>query len=262
MAYSDITGLGPNLNLKPSSSDNYEIGSKFFIGNNSKFNIAVFKTNTENEIVTYDSNSAYSVFTNAPKTERKGLELSGEFLLPNNFSFYTSMTYLDAQFKSKFTTQSTATYYKAQTLTDGASQAVITATTTATSTNPIDYISYTTVNSGKKISGTYREQIYAELSWKYPSLGFSTALEARGNSRVWANDANTASAAAYAVFNLRAGFEQRIQNWKISEFARFENLLDKDFVGSVKNNDSSSRFYETAPRLNYLLGINATYQFQ
>jgi iron complex outermembrane receptor protein len=259
MAYSDITGLGPNLNLKPSTSDNYEIGSKFFIGNNIKFNFAAFKTNTKNEIVTYDSNSAYSVFTNAGNTQRKGLELSGDFLLPNNFNFYTSLTYLDAQFKSSFTTQNTATYYEAQTT---GSDAFKTATATATALNPIDYVTTTTVNSGNKISGTYRQQLYAELSYKYPSLGFSAALEGRSNSRVWANDSNTAYAAGYAVYNLRAGFEQLIQNWKISEFARIENIFDKDYVGSIKNNDSNSRFYETAPGTNYLLGINASYQFK
>jgi iron complex outermembrane recepter protein len=254
MAYSDITGLGPNLNLKPSTSDNYEVGSKFFIGNNVKFNIAAFKTNTKNEIVTYDSNTAYSVFTNAGDTQRKGFELSGDAALPNNFNFYTSLTYLDAQFKSDFRTQTTSTAFEPV---SGNS-----ATSLATAINPIDYVTTTTVKNGNKISGTYRQQIYAELSYKYPSLGFYAALEGRSNSRVWANDSNTAYAAGYAIYNLRAGFEQRIQNWKISEFARIENIFDKDYVGSIRNNDSNSRFYETAPGTNYLLGINASYQFK
>jgi iron complex outermembrane receptor protein len=254
MAYSDITGLGPNLNLKPSTSDNYEVGSKFFIGNNVKFNIAAFKTNTKNEIVTYDSNTAYSVFTNAGDTQRKGFELSGDAALPNNFNFYTSLTYLDAQFKSDFRTQTTSTAFEPV---SGNS-----ATNLATAINPIDYVTTTTVKNGNKISGTYRQQIYAELSYKYPSLGFYAALEGRSNSRVWANDSNTAYAAGYAIYNLRAGFEQRIQNWKISEFARIENIFDKDYVGSIRNNDSNSRFYETAPGTNYLLGINASYQFK
>jgi iron complex outermembrane receptor protein len=246
MAYSNIYGGGPNFNLKPSTSDNYEIGSKFYVANNTKVNFALFLTNTEKELVSYDSNSAYSVYTNAGKTQRKGIEFSLDSSLPSNFNFYTSYSYLDAQFKSQFTTYNTAISY-----TDPA--------------DPTETTSPTVIKSGNKISGTYKNQVYAELAWKYPSLGFSAALESRVNSRVYVNDANSAFASGYTIYNLRAGFEQKLNNWKVSEFARIENLTDKDYVGSVKNNDTTvptPRYYEPGAGRNFFVGVSANYQFK
>jgi iron complex outermembrane receptor protein len=234
MAYSDTSGLGPNFNLKPSTSDNYEIGTKFFLGEKARANIAFFKTNTENEIVTNAGTSAYTSFTNAGKTQRKGFEISFESALPSNFNIYGSYSHLDAEFKTPFTTSYTV------------------GSTTTTS-----YIL-----SGNKISGTYNDQLYGELSWRYPGLGFSAALESRANSKVFANDSNTVSVAGYTVFNIRAGFEQRFQGWRLTEYLRVENLTDKDYIGSIKNNDNTGRFFEPSATRNYLVGASVSYQFK
>jgi len=230
MAYSDTTGNGPNFNLKPSTSENYEIGTKFFIGEQAHANIAIFKTNTYNELVSNASTSAYTSYTNAGKTQRKGLEASLESALPNNFNIYGSYTYLDAEFKTPFTTtyNSTPSY----------------------------------ILSGNRISGTYKEQLYGELSWRYPQLGFSTSFETRSNSKVFANDSNTVSVAGYTIFNVRAGFEQKIQGWKTTEYLRVENLTDKDYIGSIKNNENTGRYFEPSAGRNYLIGVSASYQFK
>ena len=116
--------------------------------------------------------------------------------------------------------------------------------------------------SGNKISGTYKDQLYGELSWKYPGLGFSAALESRANSKVFANDSNSVSVAGYTVFNIRAGFEQKMQAWRLTEYIRVENLTDKDYIGSIKNNDNTGRFFEPSAGRNYLIGISASYQFK
>ena len=230
MAYSDTTGNGPNFNLKPSTSENYEIGTKFFIGEQAHANIAIFKTNTYNELVSNASTSAYTSYTNAGKTQGKGLEASLESALPNNFNIYGSYTYLDAEFKTPFTTtyNSTPSY----------------------------------ILSGNRISGTYKEQLYGELSWRYPQLGFSTSFETRSNSKVFANDSNTVSVAGYTIFNVRAGFEQKIQGWKTTEYLRVENLTDKDYIGSIKNNENTGRYFEPSAGRNYLIGVSASYQFK
>jgi len=39
------------------------------------------------------------------------------------------------------------------------------------------------------------------------------------------------------------------------------NLFDRDYIGSVKLNDSNQRYYEPAANRNWLLGVNASYQF-
>lgn len=118
-----------------------------------------------------------------------------------------------------------------------------------------------TVNAGNKIPGTYRSQIYVEVAWRYQPLGFNMALEGRHNSKVYVDDVNSDTAHSYTVFNLRAGFEQNYANWSFREYLRVENMFDKDYVGSVRINDSNRLFYETSPDRNYLFGLSANYKF-
>lgn len=238
MAYADTTGVGPNLGLKPSTSDNYEVGAKFFVSDNTRASISAFKIKTENEIVSSNANSAYTAYTNAGKTERNGVELSFDSALPNNFNVYGAYTHLDAEFKSAFDTSYTK---------------YVVGTGNVTTTSHILV--------GNKISGTYKDQLYGELSWKYPQLGFSTAVEARLNSLVYANDTNADKAAGYGVVNLRAAFDQKLYHWRLTEFVRVENIADKAYVGSVKNNDTSGRFYEPSAGRNWIAGLNASYNF-
>ena len=224
IAYDASIGTGPNLSLKPSESDNYELGVKAFANDSTRVNAAIFRTNTDKEIVVSQSGT-YAVYNNAGKTKRQGLELSVDSQLPNNFGLYGAYTYLDAKFDSDFTSGGN------------------------------------TVKSGNYIPGTYKNQLYGEVSWKAPSVGFYTALEGRYNSKVYVDDRNTDTAPSYTIFNLRAGFQQNVSNWRFSEFVRLENLTDKDYIGSVRVNDSNSRFYEPAMGRAWMLGVNASYRF-
>lgn len=229
IAYGGSDGSGPNLGLKPSTSDNYEAGLKAFIADNARLNLAVFKTNTKQEIV-LASSGAYSVYGNAGKTSRKGVELSAGYLLEHNICLYGAYTYLDAKYDTAFSE------YKSDTT------SVLTP-------------------SGKTIPGTYRTQFYGEVSWKHPGMGFTTAFEGRHNSKVHVDDVNSDSAPAYTLYNLRAGFEQIVTNWRLTEYARVENIFDKNYIGSVRVNDSNARFFEAAAGRNWLIGLNATFRF-
>jgi len=230
-AYNTVNNGAPNLTLKPSESTNYELGLKSIIADNHQLNLNVFKIDTKNEIVTKETNSFNrSVFGNADQTKRTGAELSIDSRFDNNISTYLSYSLLNAKFDSDYT-------YVPSTGTP------------------------TTIQSGNKIPGTYRNQIYAELAWSYAPLGFKTALEARHNSKVYVNDINTDAAPSYTLFNIRAGFEQNLANWRLSEYLRVENITDKDYIGSVRVNDSNLRFFEPAAGRNYLLGLSARYKF-
>lgn len=215
---SDLAGNGPNLNLSPSKSDNYEIGAKAYVTDNTLVNLTVFKTKTEDEIVVLSSGGGRTVYTNAGETTRKGVELSLNALLPRNFVFNGSYTLLDAEFE-------------------------------------------TGANAGNKIPGTYHNQIYGEVTWKHAASGFNTALEGSYNSEVYVNDGNSDKAPSYTIFNLRAGFEQALRGWSFKEFVKVENLFDKEYIGSIRVNDANSRFFEPASERNWLLGLNASYQF-
>jgi iron complex outermembrane receptor protein len=103
---------------------------------------------------------------------------------------------------------------------------------------------------------------YAELAWNRPDwYGFSAALEAQHAGRVYVNDRNTDAAPAWTVFNLRAGFEQVLKAWTLREFARINNVGDKDYAGSVIVGDTSGRFFEPSAKRNYLVGVSANAKF-
>ncbi len=75
------------------------------------------------------------------------------------------------------------------------------------------------------------------------------------------NDINTDTAPSYTIVNLRASLQQVTGKWRITEYARIENLFDKAYIGSVRVNDGAQRFFETAPGRNYIVGIKANYAF-
>jgi iron complex outermembrane receptor protein len=194
-------------------------------------NVALFKTITKKEIIMIEYAADAAVYGNAPgETERKGVELSVDANLPNNFKTYLSYSYLDAQFNEEFSSS-----YSGAGL-----QPVL---------------------AGNKIPGTYKNRAYAELSWRYPSLGFYTAIEGIYSSNSFTDDKNSASADAYTVFNWKGSFQQNFNKFSVSEFVRVDNITDKNYVSSVRVNDKDLRFYESGLPSNWTVGINGSYKF-
>jgi iron complex outermembrane recepter protein len=228
------TSTGLNFALKPAVSTNYEIGAKAYLGNSTRLNAAVFKTDTKNEIVVLLNSGGRSVFQNVDRSSREGFELAIDSKFGNGFTGLLSYTYLDARFENSFLTCGTS------------------ATCTVPNIN---------VPTRNKIPGVPANSVYGEFGWSYNPLGFATALEAHWVDKVFTNDLNSESADAYTLVNLRATFEQKAGNWKLYEFARVDNIFDKEYVGSVIVNASNGQYYEPAPGRNYTVGVSASYQF-
>jgi iron complex outermembrane recepter protein len=215
----------PNLNLKPSESQNVEIGAKAFVTDNTQINLTAFSVKTKDELVVSANQFGRTVYANANDTSRTGLELSVDSEFDHNISTYFSYSLLNAKFDSAYV-------------------------------GNVGLIA-----SGNRIPGTYKTQLYGEVAWKYQPLGFKTAFEASHNSKVYVDDVNSETAPAYTLFNLRAGFEQKLAHWHFKEYVRVENLFDKEYIGSVRINDGNGRFYEPAAGRIYLLGLTANYKF-
>jgi iron complex outermembrane receptor protein len=216
----------PNLSLKPSKSENFEIGAKAFLSDNTQANLTLFHIKTNDEIVTNQTLAGRSTFANANSTKRTGAEFSLDSDFDYGISTFFSYSLLNAKFDSDFTP------------TGG-----------------------TVIQSGNRIPGTYRSQIYGEIAWQYEPVGFMMALEGRHNSKVYVNDRNTDTAPSYTIFNLRAGFEQNLAHWQFKEYIRVENMFDKEYIGSVRVNDGNALFFEPGADRNYLLGLSAAYKF-
>ena len=117
------------------------------------------------------------------------------------------------------------------------------------------------VAAGNRLPGVPSLSAYGELAWEHKPWGLKTALEWRASSRVFVNDTNTDSAGSYSIVSLRAGLQQQLGGWTLSQFVRLDNLANRDYIGSVIVNEGNSRFFEPGPGRSWMLGINARARF-
>ena len=216
-------GSGLNFALEPAKSRHAEVGAKAVFPGAARVNAALFDIEVEEEIAVDVSAGGRTTFKNAGRTERRGIELAAETLFAGPWGAQLAYTRLDAAFKDSFTS--------------GAG----------------------TIPAGNLIPGVPRSQLHASL--RYRQASHYVQLEATRRSRVAVNDANDEFAGAYTVASLVAGLVQQGGRWQLTEFVRIDNLADKDYAGSVIVNENNRRFYEPAPRRNYLLGVQASLQF-
>ncbi len=220
-------GTGLNLGLKPSLSTNREVGIKGSVGNNQHVTLARFDTTTHDEIVVDTATGGRTIYKNASRTRRTGWEASWQAVLPAGFDAGAAYTLLDARYDEAFTS--------------GANSSVVPA--------------------GNKLPGVPHTSLYAEVQWHHAASGFSAALEARHNGKVYVDDQNSDAAPAYTVANLCLGFEQKKNDWHINETLRIDNLTDRSYIGSVIVADANRRFFEPAPRRNLSLIFSARLAF-
>ncbi|HEX7987763.1 MAG TPA: TonB-dependent receptor, partial [Duganella sp.] len=91
---------------------------------------------------------------------------------------------------------------------------------------------------------------------------FGAALEAVASSKIHAEDGNVDQPTpGYGILNARISAKQQWKGWHFKQFVRLNNLLDKNYVGSVIVGDTNKRYYEAAPQRNWLMGLSAQYQF-
>jgi len=90
---------------------------------------------------------------------------------------------------------------------------------------------------------------------------FSAAIEGQYANKVYVNDRNTDFAPAYAVANVRAGFQQRAGAWTFTEFARLNNVAGVNYAGSVIVGDTNGRYFEPSAERNFLVGVTANARF-
>lgn len=217
-------GSGLNLDLRPSTADNAEVGFKLR-RDRTQIDVALFHARVDDEIVTGEPqlNTDRSTYANAGKSTRRGLELSVEQQLASSLTGYLAYTWLDARFDRYI------------------------------NGNGDDL-------AGNRLPGVPRHSLYAELAWQ-PTEQVSTALEMQSLSQRYANDDNSADAAGYAAFNWRASYRQQLGNLQLEPFVRIDNLTDREYIGSLIVNGAGARYYEPAPERSWLLGLDVEYRW-
>jgi iron complex outermembrane receptor protein len=222
LAYrNNATGL--NFVLQPATSRASEVGVKALVGTSQRFNLAVFRVRTENEIVIDQATGGRTTFKNAGHTRRNGIEALWDGALPLDLRGHVAYTWLRAEFADAFTT--------------GTPPAV--------------------VASGARLPGVPSQQAYGELVWapaRWP--GFQAGFEMQYVDKLYVNERNTDAAPAYVVANARVEFVQKrgAATWR--QFVRVNNLFDRSYAGSVIVGDTNGRFFEPAPGRNWFAGVS------
>jgi iron complex outermembrane receptor protein len=222
-------GSGLNFGLDASKSRHFELGAKAVRPGLGRANVALFNIVTENEIVVDQNVGGRASFKNVGHTDRSGLEVAAETLSGGPFEGRIAYTRMKAEYRESFSTQ------------------ILT-------TGP-----QVPVPAGSMIPGVPRSVLYGEL--RYRREPFFAQLEAFKKSRVAVNDANTEFADDYLVANFVLGLAQVGGQWRIAEFVRFDNLTDKNYVGSVIVNEGNARYYEPSPRRSMTVGVQANLRF-
>ena len=216
---------GFNFDLKPSRSQQFEIGTKAFVGEATRINVAAFFIRTRDEIVVSESLGGRTSFTNAGQTRRRGLELAYESEWTPELSARASLTYLDARYSRGFVS--------------GGNE----------------------IPSGKRLPGVPALSAYGELAWQ-PVSGITLASEVFHRSRIEVEDRNQARAApAHTLVNLRLAAEQNHGNWSFGQMLRVDNAFDRKHVSSVIVGAAGGRFYEPGPGRSWYAGVSARHAF-
>ena len=217
-------GSGPNLGLRASTSVQSELGAKIKRGRH-EMDFAVFSSRSKNEIVQEFAMGGRSTFQNVDGVERRGVEASWRSEWNSQLSSSVAYTWLDARFSESFSSNNR------------------------------------TINAGNRLPGTPEHSLYTEIQYRWPNA-ITAALEMSANSKSYVNDINSDAAAAYAVFNLRSGYEFTAGVTKIYLFGRIDNLFDKAYAGSVIVNDGTrpeGRFFEPAPGRRLYVGMRTQF---
>ncbi|MBF7730754.1 TonB-dependent receptor [Pseudomonas sp. N040] len=214
------------FDLAPATSEQYEVGLKARLGRSSNLQLALFQIDTEDELVVLSSIGGRTSYQNAAQTERHGVELALDSRLSETLTMRLAATAMSAIYSEAFVSRGN------------------------------------TIGAGRHIPNIPARSLFAELAWQ-PAAGFSTALEGIYRSNLYVEDSNAAKTApSYSLFNWQARLEQQFEQLTLNQVLRIDNLLDRDYIGSIIVGDSNGRYYEPGPERAWYVGAGLEYRFE
>jgi iron complex outermembrane recepter protein len=110
--------------------------------------------------------------------------------------------------------------------------------------------------AGQRIPGVANSNVFMQANyrpWQDDSLRASLVAEYR--SRVAISDSNQEFAPSHILWHASFDAKQSYAGWQFSQWLRLDNILDKDYVGSVVVNQASGRAFEPAPGRQLSAGV-------
>lgn len=224
LAYRPDGGAGFNRELRASRVRTAETGLRWR-GDSVEGSIAAYVIEGDGEIVPATSGGGRTSFANAGRTRREGVEASVAGRLGAGWSYALAANAIRARFVDGYVFRS-----------GGQGQQRI-------------------VPAGNRIPGIPRADGFAELAWRDGSERLRIAIEARAAAAIATDDVNSDQAPGSTRFALRGEWRATPEAGGWRAFARIDNLLDRDYVGSVVVNDGNGRFFEPGAGRSVTVGL-------
>lgn len=233
LAYRSSSGgeTGMNLALQAASSQHVELGLKARWSDVASAQVTAFGVRTQHELAVLSNNGGRTVYQNAGRTLRAGVEAQAQARWANGVGLRASFATLHAVYLDAFCNGDCASG---------------------------------TVPAGNRLPGTPSETASVELSWQRAlsaALRWDAAIEARQQGRVFVDDRNSDSAPPYALVHLRAGLIESVGPWTLQAYTRVDNLTDRRYAGSVIVNESKGRFFEPGVGRAVAVGVSAAWRW-
>jgi iron complex outermembrane receptor protein len=214
---------GINHDLEPQYAITFELGMKGVWASRLRYDVAGFLTDVRDELIPFEvpGGGGRRYFRNAGRTTRRGVE-TGLELPAGPVTIASAYSYSNFRFDDY-------------------------AVTTGNVTQEYD---------GNRIPGIPVHQLQASLTWRWKGAFLTT--EGLASSRVFVDDGNTASAAGWAIANVRVGGRVPIAGAAVTPVAALQNVFDRRYAGSVVVNAAGGRYYEPAPERTISIGVSVT----
>ncbi|MBF0383999.1 MAG: TonB-dependent receptor [Magnetococcales bacterium] len=210
-----------NLNLKASTSTNYEVGVK---GRGQKWNmdISLYYNPVDNEIVSSIDDDGATVYQNAGKTDKKGLELAVGYRLPIGFGVGATYSYSSYKFDSF--------------------QEVVRGVVADRSGN---YMPFVPKNQGSIF-----------LNYNHSGSGFKARLQSDFWGEYNIDNTNSETYEGYDFLtNLMLGYQKGAHSLMLNA----DNIFDKRYATEVKKSSSSAKKYYAGSPLSVMLTYSYTF---
>ncbi|MDH5822637.1 TonB-dependent receptor [Luteimonas sp. RD2P54] len=224
MSYRADGGAGLAFGLRPAVSDNLELGMKWRGADGATLEAALFRADTDDELAVARNVAGRSSFRNVGSARRQGIEAAWATPLGEAWDLRLAWSRLDATFRDAYL------------ICQGVGCTV----------------PDVEVAAGARIPGVPQQQLFARLQWR--GAAWSAAFEGEATGDVVVNDLGSEAAAGYGLLHLEAARRWDGRHGGLRLFARIDNLLDRDHVGSVIVNEGNGRFYEPGAGRTWLLG--------
>ena len=223
------TSINQFFGLDPAKSRQIEVGWKWRRADKGSITASAFFTRTADDIVPEYLSTSGSTWQNVD-TERKGLELAGQWRWNKNVSSAASLTLLQATYQGGATIRGTGT-------------------------------NGSTLRGGEKLPNIPSDR--AQLEFRYRSSEvvrkgipvIQSAVELVSVGEAYVRSDNTAKTSRHNLINIGLSANHVVGAGLLTGYLRLENLTDKRYAASTIGDQAFARYFEPGAPRNWLLGL-------